>query len=304
MTRPRRIVPGTSYMLTRRTTQRMFLLRPDNITRDAFIYCFALTAQRHSIDVHWLTVMSNHYHSGICDVTGRVPAFLRDFHGLLARCINAARGRWENLWASEQAGMLELVDADAVFDKMIYGLTNPCAANLVDKVSHWPGVSSFANVLTGKPITARRPHWFFDRENGSLPDTVELRFVRPKEFADLSEQAWRDKVEAAVTSRETELKQQRQEKGVKLVGRKAVRRQSANSQPKTVAKRRTLNPRVAGRNMWKRIEALLRNKRFGALYRAAMKRYRLGERHVVFPFGTYKLRHMGHVRVEPPPLAA
>ena len=107
--------------------------------------------------------MSNHYHSGICDVTGCVPAFLRDFHGLLARCINAARGRWENLWASEQAGMLELVDAEAVFDKMIYGLTNPCAANLVDKVSHWPGVSSFANVLTGKAITARRPHWFFDR---------------------------------------------------------------------------------------------------------------------------------------------
>jgi hypothetical protein len=68
--------------------------------------------------------------------------------------------------------------------------------------------------------------------------------------------------------------------------------------------RRTLNPRVAGRNMRKRIEALLRNKLFESLYRAALKRYRLGERHVVFPLGTYKLRHMAHVRVEPPPLAA
>ena len=291
-------------MLTRRTTQRMFLLRPDNITRDAFLYCFALAARRRGIEVHWLTVMSNHYHAGIRDRRGLAPEFLRDFHGLLARCINVARGRRENLWASEKSGMLELADAEAVFDKMVYGLTNPCAAHLVDKVSHWPGLCSYGNILTGKAIAVRRPHWFFDRGKTSLPDEVRLTFARPPQFATLSAQAWRDKVKATVQAREATFKQRRQEQGIKLVGRKAVRRQSANSRPKTIAQHGKLNPRVASRNKWQRIEALLRNKRFEARYRTAWERYRQGERGVVFPFGTYKLRTMGHVRVEPPPLVA
>ncbi len=134
--------------------------------------------------------------------------------------------------------------------------------------------------------------------------------MRPPQFAELSEQEWRDKVKAAVQAREGQLNQQRQAKGVKLVGRKAVRRQSAFSQPKTVAERRKLNPRVAAKNKWLRIEALLRNrtllrnKRFEARYRAAWERYRQGERQVMFPYGTYKLRRIGLVRVEPPPLAA
>ena len=291
-------------MLTRRTTQRMFLLRPDSITRETFIYCFALAAKNHGIEVHWLTVMSNHYHAGIRDVRGHVPKFLRDFHGLLARSINAARGRSENLWATEQAGQLELVGSEAVFDKMLYGLTNPCAAHLVDKVNHWPGLCSYDNILTGKAITARRPRWFFDRDNPDLPEEVELRFVRPAQFAHLSEQAWRDKVKEAVGARESKLKQQRREKGIKLVGRKAVRRQSAYSQPKTTKKRGQLNPRIAAKDTCLRMKALARYKLFEARYRDAWERYRQGERAVAFPYGTYKLRIMGHVRVEPPPLAA
>ena len=65
-----------------------------------------------------------------------------------------------------------------------------------------------------------------------------------------------------------------------------------------------MNPRVAAKNKWLRIEALLRNKRFEARYRAAWERYRQGERQVMFPYGTYKLGRIGLVRVEPPPLPA
>ena len=42
-------------------------------------------------------------------------------------------------------------------DKMVYGLTNPCAAHLVDKVHHWPGVRSHDHMLAGRPMKAQRP---------------------------------------------------------------------------------------------------------------------------------------------------
>ena len=57
-------------------------------------------------------------------------------------------------------------------------------------------------------MKAKRPWRFFDRNNASLPDEVQLRFVRLPEFAELSEQQRRDKVTAAVQKREAELSRQ------------------------------------------------------------------------------------------------
>jgi putative transposase len=54
--------------------------------------------------------------------------------------------------------------------------------------------------------------------------------------------------------------------------------------------RRKLNPRVAGRDKWKRIEALGRLVEFLRAYRAAWNTRRAGQKDVVFPHGTYLLR--------------
>ena len=37
MTLPREVIPGRFYMVTRRCTQRLFLLRPDEETNNAFL---------------------------------------------------------------------------------------------------------------------------------------------------------------------------------------------------------------------------------------------------------------------------
>ena len=51
MTQPREVLPGQFYLLTRRCTQRQFLLRPDPDTNNAFTYCLAVAAQKYDIDV-------------------------------------------------------------------------------------------------------------------------------------------------------------------------------------------------------------------------------------------------------------
>jgi hypothetical protein len=60
MSRPRQVLPGQFYLLTRRCTQRQFLLRPDEITNNAFVYCLGEAAQRFEIDILLPTAMSNH----------------------------------------------------------------------------------------------------------------------------------------------------------------------------------------------------------------------------------------------------
>ena len=114
MTWPRRIVPGTTYLLTRGCTQRRFMLVPRGLVPKRFGYCIALAAKRHGILVHAVTVMSNHWHGLVTDPHGRIPEFCRDVHSLAARALNAHLGRWEALWSSQRLSLVELVDGPDV----------------------------------------------------------------------------------------------------------------------------------------------------------------------------------------------
>ncbi len=248
----------------------------------------------------WFMVMSNHYHAGVRDQHGCYPEFLRYFHSLLARCLNSHLGRWENLWSTEQTGALHLGDAKAIFDKQVYSLCNAVKDHLVDRVHNWPGFCSYKCQLANKPLVAKRPGWFFDKL-GNMPARVELTFQRPVEFAHLTHEQWVSQLRAAVAAEEGEAAKQREELGVRVVGRKAILRQSPFSCPKTCVDRRALRPRVASRNKWRRIELILRNKRFHERYRAAYARHCAGEPSVLFPHGSYKLHVQGLVRCEPPP---
>lgn len=46
----REVLLGRTYMITRRCTQRQFLLRPDEETNNAYLYCLAVTAKRFRIE--------------------------------------------------------------------------------------------------------------------------------------------------------------------------------------------------------------------------------------------------------------
>jgi hypothetical protein len=72
--------------------------------------------------------------------------------------------------------------------------------------------------------------------------------------------------------------------------------QSLRSQPTNHEPRRNLRPQVATPSKWARIEALLRNRAFVAMYTNARERWRAGTP-VVFPPGTYWLRRFAQVPV-------
>ena len=68
MSLPRRVLPNTTYLVTRRCLGRRFLLRPDDALNNLFIYCLGLAANKHGIEVHAVGAMSNHYHLVLTDV--------------------------------------------------------------------------------------------------------------------------------------------------------------------------------------------------------------------------------------------
>jgi hypothetical protein len=58
---PRQVLSRQFYLITRRCAQRLFLLRPDPATNNAFLYCLITAALRCEIDVLLPCAMSNHY---------------------------------------------------------------------------------------------------------------------------------------------------------------------------------------------------------------------------------------------------
>ena len=287
-------------MITRRCTQRQFLMRPDRETNNAFIYCLAVAAHRYGIRVLFTAAMSNHHHTGIEDPEGNYPAFLEHFHKLFAKCQNALRGRWENFWSSEQTSVVRIVDPTDVIDKTVYALANPVRDRLVEKAHHWPGASSLESLIHRKPLVASRPKHFF-REDGPMPDIVSLNLSRPQGFKDLTDTAFAALILDRVRAVEDTAAAERRRTGAQVMGRSAVLHQKWSACPSTHEPRRQLDPRVAARSKWSRIEALLRNRAFRDAYLAARLAFSAGIRDVIFPAGTYWLRRFTQAICAPVP---
>jgi hypothetical protein len=288
MSLPRAIIPGRCYLITRRCSERRFFMRPDRETNNAFIYCMALAANKSRISLVCVGTTSNHYHAVAVDNDGRIPEFLEHFHKLFAKHQNCLRGRWEAFWSTEQTSVVELVAPEDVLAKMTYAIANPVSSRLVEKVHHWPGVGSLSAIEDDVPLTASKPTRFFDHDNDDLPNVVQLDFRRPPGFESLNQAEYAKLVRDSVQKAEADAAAERVEKGIKIVGRRAVLKQHWHDSPNTSEPRRGLSPKVACRNKWARIEALRRNKALLHAYRAARAEHLAGL-DAIFPAGTWWL---------------
>jgi putative transposase len=292
MSRPRQVLPGSFYMLTRRCTQRQFLLRPDPVTNNAFIYCLVEAAQRFEIDLMLPMAEANHHHTVFYDRHGRCPQFVEHFHKMLARCLNARWGRWENLWAAEEVCLTRLVTRDAVIDKLVYAASNPVKDFLVDKATQWPGANGYHHLIAGRPLRAHRPLHFF-RASGSMPEEVALQLVLPAELGPADDVI--NEVRAGVEEVERATREERFRTGRHVLGRRQVLTQSWRSSPSSLEVRRGLRPRFAGTGAARTL-ALLEFREFLSQYRAARVHWLAGTR-MTFPPGTYWLARFAAVPV-------
>ena len=89
MTQPRQIVADRTYLMSRRCTQRQFLLRPVKAVEQIYLYCLAEAAERFDITLHAWVAMSNHQHVIFRDNRANYPAFLAHLNKMLAKALNA-----------------------------------------------------------------------------------------------------------------------------------------------------------------------------------------------------------------------
>ena len=147
MSLPRCVLQGTTYLVTRRCLGRRFLLRPDPALNELFRYCLARAAVAHGIELHAVTVMSNHYHLVLTDPRGVLPDFMRALNRQVAMGVKRLRNWDEVVWEPHVAySAVALEGPQEVLDKVVYTLLNPVSAGLVRRPERYPGAVRLSQV--------------------------------------------------------------------------------------------------------------------------------------------------------------
>ncbi len=287
MTAPRQVLEGATYLVTRRCSERRFFLRPSKKTSAIFLYLLAVAAERYGILIHAFCVLSNHVHLVLTDPHARLPEFHRDLDALVARAVNCSLGRLEAFWDPDSYSAVRLEGPAAILDKIVYVLANPVAAGLVRRGSEWPGPWSDPRLIGGEALTVERPKEFF-RADGPLPAVARLKLHPPPGFETDPELV--ETLRRLLGETEDRAAGELAAAGRSFLGAARVLAQKPSARPASGEPRRALSPRLACRNKWKRIEALLRLADFGRAYRKALQAWRAGVRDALFPPGTWLMR--------------
>ena len=182
MTTPRCIRAGTTWFVTRRTTRRHFLLRPDGdrTLQRLYWYATAVAAAETGVEIHAVQVLSTHVHEVLTDTRGELPRFLQQRNRLFANAIKCHRGWPEEVFARAPASCIALYGAAAIEREIGYTLANCVEAGLVGRPEDWPGVTITREGLGRTLIRAARPSAYFDSNNPRWPAEVVLRITLPE----------------------------------------------------------------------------------------------------------------------------
>jgi hypothetical protein len=174
---------------TQRTVDRQFLFTPDPVVTN-IIGASAARAQRaYPVHIYWLEFNINHEQNGIAPLSDSVShrnhlvKFKQMFHSIMVCSINKHLGR-EGAMFSSRPRSIPCLDTPSVAQQFFYALTNPVKDGLVDRVSHWKGFSSYAQLAHGEDVT----YTYVDTEawrnqpirkgKRALPRSAFLRRVR------------------------------------------------------------------------------------------------------------------------------
>jgi hypothetical protein len=280
----------------------MFLAPDDQAANlNNFIgYCYGVTIRSTGAALHAAVVMSNHKHSDITDPFAQRPRFNQQLNSLLARGVNAMRGRSGTFWDGAGTCDTRQPTDEETLDDLVYTLTNPVEAGLVKRGDRWPGFTTYGWRF-GEVRRFRRPRWFFDADNEDLPEVIEVRLERPDIFLELSDDELYELLMEKVRARELAIQEKMRRENRRFLGEKKLQRQRWNRAPRTPEDRFKVKPSVASSNKWLRIAQLQRDREWEREYAEARSSHLAGD-DAVFPHGTYWMRvHMGVKVANAPP---
>ncbi len=322
MTMPRNLYPDTTLYVTCRAVHRSYRLVPTPVVRKVCKFCFAVVSSKYrkkfAMEFYEFEFLSTHYHIVLYDRFGKVSDFLQELNSMIAKELNAVRGTSGKFFADEP-GIQTVRGDERVFKASIYTLANAVAAGLVHKTSRWKGLNSL-KMEYGKPYPVERPNiglWSKQRKHAKrrssrrsgrarfagrtkTPKVAIMMIDRPRIRRGLSDTQLRAQIRESLKAREAEIREERG--GKKALGMANVLKIPWRTVPREGETLFDRNPTFATETVEERKAMKQERRRFLADYRSCLERWNRGERDVVFPAGTVRMRLRHNALTEPIPL--
>ena len=321
MSRPRNLYPDTTVFVTCRCVHQSYRLVPTPVVRRVVDFCFAVVSARYRLRFgmrfYEYEFLSNHYHLVANNGSGRITDFLQDLNALIARELNAVRGR-SGAFFDREPGIQTVLGEAKVFEHCVYTLANAVAAGIVRTTRQWKGSNS-RRLEYGKGYVIARPrvglwskkvqhkHRRSAQRSGraafaercTLPATAVLMIDRPPIMPALSDAQLRARIHGALEAREAEVAHERA--GKRVLGMKAALKIHWSTVPRHGEELFGRQPTLSTDTLEQRVAMTQLRAAFIREHEAALTRYNAGKRGVVFPAGTVRMRLRHKVKTEPTP---
>jgi REP element-mobilizing transposase RayT len=310
MARPlRNTEAGKVHLITCRTNQAEILFVPEAKLNHILGGIIAFYAIKYKITIYAVIILGNHYHILCSGPEAKIPLFAENINREMAHRTNRLLSRRGFLWGRRYDDQLTIENVDAL-EALIYITTNPVRHGLVSHPKHWPGVSTYPQLLGKKPKVFGFFNYIEYRKAKSKDPFVSLKDFETKVpleikaipiYKNLLEEERISKINKLIEDKVKYYQKQRKAEGKGFLGRKNVCAQrrkgtfphdSSNSpRPPCYSKDPNIIREFAEaeqvRTVW---------------YKKSSRRFRLGEYSVKFPPYCLlpPLHHIPHDTSPPP----
>lgn len=292
----RYVPPGGALVeVTCRTIHERLLLRPEPRLNEIVVGVLARAKRRYAPELCGAAFLSNHFHLllFVRDAV-QLASFMRYVNSNLAREITRLTDWRHKVWAQRYRAIVVSEEPAAQIERLRYVLAHGVKENLVARVRDWPGVHCAEALTKGQDLQGR---WFDRSEAWAARNRGErldihahaecetLSFDPLPCWRDCSHQARKRLVAELVAEVEQEAAEMRQRRGVEPLGIAAIRRQLPTEEP--LRSKRSSAPTVHAAT--KRVRDRMRRTLAAVVssFLEASKRFRSGDRLVLFPPGTF-----------------
>jgi hypothetical protein len=297
MARGVRFVPegGALVEVTVRTRQSRLFLRPGPALNEIVIGVLGRAQKRYGMLCCGVVFMSTHWHALLwVEDAEQLARFMQYVNGKLGKEVGRLIGWRHGIWSRRYTAIVVSDEEVAQVERLRYLLAHGVKENLVERAVDWPGVHSVRTILEGKSL---KGYWFSRKEEyaarnrgetyGRLTYATEETFVLSPLpcWAHLSPEQYRERVAALVAEIEAEAEAIRREKGIPVLGVRAILQQNPHTEPNRT--KRSPAPRFhaaskAVRNGLREMYGL-----FLAAFRDAAEQLKAGDRSARFPLGSF-----------------
>jgi hypothetical protein len=299
--RPRRYLADSAYCDVQRTIDRQFLFKPEHAIKNIIGSSAGRALRLYPVKLYWLDFNINHRHAGRAALSDKpehiqnLVAFDRLFNSLVARGINRFLKRDGGIFSTRNRSH-EAVDDASLEQQLFYAVINPVKDGLVERIAHWPGVSSYHQLASGDVDRYPFINWTrWHRAGGKLSkkrpeafvEWVKVKLTPLPSWEHLRAHKRQALFRRWVRELETNYRDEREREGRSVMGLRKLAKLDPRDRPKEPKKSgpqplchaSTAEAKKEFRDDWKA---------FLARYYDASARFRSGEYHVEFPQGSFR----------------